>query len=166
MWLLKNLDRTTFEQAIATGIAGIVSLYAAKFLRLPQGYWAAISSFIVLQSNVAATLSAARGRLIGTAIGAVIGAVFVRYLGASPLWLGLAAILTVLLCHALGLEDSYRLACVTVAIVMLINSGHSAWVTALYRFLEVSLGIVVAVVLAGILEHKEKLGGKPTAAKR
>jgi uncharacterized membrane protein YgaE (UPF0421/DUF939 family) len=165
MWLSRNFTRTSFEQAIATGAAGIVSLYAAKFLRLPQGYWAAISSFIVLQSNVAATLSAARGRLIGTAIGALIGAVFVRYVGTHPLWLGLAVILTVLLCHGLGLEDSYRLACVTVAIVMLISSAHSAWITAGYRFLEVSLGIVVAVVIAGILEHKEKLGGRPRAAK-
>jgi uncharacterized membrane protein YgaE (UPF0421/DUF939 family) len=147
---------------MATGIAGVVSLYAARFLRLPQGYWAVISSFIVLQSNVAATLSAARDRLIGTAIGAVMGALFVRYVGAQPWWLGLAVILTVLLCQGLGLEDSYRLACVTVAIVMLISSAHSAWITAGYRFLEVSLGIIVAVVVAGIVEHKEKLGSKPT----
>ncbi|MGA9041439.1 MAG: aromatic acid exporter family protein [Terriglobales bacterium] len=155
------MSHRIFQQAIATGIAGVVSLYAASFLRLPQGYWAAISSFIVLQSNVAATLGAARGRLIGTAIGAVIGAMFVRYVGTNPLWLGLAVTLTVLLCHGLGLEDSYRLACVTVTIIMLISSTHSAWVTAGYRFLEVSLGIVVAVVIAAILEHKGKLGGRP-----
>jgi uncharacterized membrane protein YgaE (UPF0421/DUF939 family) len=159
MWVSKNLTRAGLELAIATGIAGIVSLAAAKLLRLPQGYWAPISSFIVLQSNVAGTLSAARNRLVGTAIGAVIGAVFVRYVGTHPLWLGLAVMLTVLLCQAFGLEDSYRLACVTVAIVMLIGSARSAWVTAGFRFLEVALGIVVAVVVAGILEHKGKLRG-------
>jgi uncharacterized membrane protein YgaE (UPF0421/DUF939 family) len=165
-WFSRNFTRTRFELAIATGLAGVVSLYVARFFRLPQGYWAAISSFIVLQSNVAGTLSAARGRLIGTAIGAVIGAVFVRYGGVQPWWLGLAVVLTVLLCQGLGLEDSYRLACVTFAIVMLISSAHSAWVTAGYRFLEVALGIVIAVVVAAILEHKEKLGGKSRAAKR
>ncbi len=161
----RTLTRARFEFAIATGIAGIISLYAARFLRLPQAYWAAISSLIVLQSNVAATLSAARNRLIGTAIGAVIGAVFVRYVGTHPLWLGLAVTLTVLLCQALRLQDSYRLACVTVAIVMLISSPHSAWVTAGYRFLEVALGIVIAVFVAGIMEHKKKLGGRSTVAK-
>jgi uncharacterized membrane protein YgaE (UPF0421/DUF939 family) len=156
MWLSKNLTRPRLKFAIATGIAGIVSLYAARLLRLPQAFWAPISAFIVLQSNIAATLSAARNRLAGTAIGAVIGAVFVRYVGTHPLWTGLAAILTVLVCQALGLEDSFRLACVTVAIVMLIGSEHSPWVTASYRFLEVALGIVVAVAIAGILEHKGK----------
>ena len=84
----RNFTRARFELAIATGIAGVVSLYAARVLGLPQGYWAAISAFIVLQSDIAGTLSAARNRLIGTAIGAVIGALFVRYLGAHPLWLG------------------------------------------------------------------------------
>jgi len=158
-WFSKTLPRTRIELAVATGIAGALSLYAARFLKLPQGYWAAISSFIVLQSNVAATLSAARGRMIGTAIGAVIGAIFVRYVGSHPLWLGLAVVLTVLLCQGLGLEDSYRLACVTVAIVMIVNSANSAWVTAGDRFLEVSLGIIVALVVAGILEHKGKLSG-------
>lgn len=158
-WFSRTFPRTRIELAIAIGIAGVVSLYSAKLLQLPQGYWAAISSFIVLQSNVAATLSAARNRLVGTAIGAVIAAIFVRYLGPHPWCLALAATLTVLLCHGLGLEDSYRLACVTVAIVMLIGSAHSAWVTAGYRFLEVALGIMVAVLVAGILEHKGKLGG-------
>ena len=158
-WLSKTLPRTRIELAVATGIAGALSLYAARFLQLPQGYWAAISSFIVLQSNVAATLGAARGRMIGTAIGAVMGAIFVRYLGAHPLWLGLAVVLTVLICQGLGLEDSYRLACVTVAIVMVVHSANSAWVTAGDRFLEVSLGIIVAVLVAAILEHKGKLSG-------
>ena len=158
-WFSKTLPRTRIELAVATGVAGALSLYAARFLKLPQGYWAAISSFIVLQSNVAATLSAARGRMIGTAIGAVVGAIFVRYVGVHPLWLGLAVVFTVLLCQGLGLEDSYRLACVTVAIVMIIHSTNSAWATAGYRFLEVSLGIIVAVVVAAILEHRGKRSG-------
>jgi hypothetical protein len=54
---------------------------------------------------------------------------------------------------------------VTVAIVMLISPMHSAWVTAGYRFLEVALGIVVAVAIAAILEHKGALGGKARRAK-
>jgi uncharacterized membrane protein YgaE (UPF0421/DUF939 family) len=165
MWSNRNLSRSRVELAIATGIAGVVSLYAARLLRLPQAYWATISSFIVLQSNVAATLSAARNRLVGTAIGAVIGALFLRYAGPHPLWVGLAAVLTVLICQAFGLDDSYRLACVTVAIVMFISSAHSAWVTAGYRFLEVALGIVVAVLVAAVLEHQGKIGGRSRIAK-
>ena len=123
-------------QAIKVGIAGVAALYAAEFLRLPQSYWAAISAFVVMGSDVTTTVVASRDRLIGTALGAVGGALFVVLWG-SHLWsFGLAAVLLVLLCATLGLEQSYRLACVTMAIVMLIHTGGSPWSIALYRFLK------------------------------
>jgi hypothetical protein len=74
---------------------------------------------VVMQSEVGATVSASRDRLIGTAIGAVAGALF-GMLGSNVLWFGLASTLTILSCHVLGLEQSYLLARVTVAIIMLV----------------------------------------------
>src|SRR5262249_7000358 len=47
----------------------------------------------------------------------------------------------------LGLLESYRLACATVAIVMLTVRPGSPWFVALHRFLDVALGIVVAVLV-------------------
>jgi len=136
--------------AVKIGIAGVVALYAAELLKLPQAYWAAISAFVVMGANVHATVQASSGRLIGTAIGAVAGAVFVVLWG-SHLWsCGLAATLTALVCAVLRLDQSYRLACVTVAIVMLIHSAESPWKVGLHRFLEVALGIVVALLIAAL----------------
>lgn len=137
-------------RAVKIGIAGVVALYAADLLKLPQAYWAAISAFVVIGTDVRTTFQASWGRLIGTAIGAVAGAVFVLLCG-SHLWsFGLAATLTALLCAVLSLDQSYRLACVTVAIVMLIHSAESPWRVGLYRFLEVSLGIVVALLVSAL----------------
>jgi uncharacterized membrane protein YgaE (UPF0421/DUF939 family) len=136
--------------AVKIGIAGVVALYAAELLKLPQAYWAAISAFVVMGANVHATVQASSGRLIGTAIGAVAGAVFVVLWG-SHLWsFGLAATLTALVCAVLRLDQSYRLACVTVAIVMLVHSPESPWKVGLHRFLEVALGIVVALLIAAL----------------
>jgi uncharacterized membrane protein YccC len=56
----------------------------------------------------------------------------------------------VLLCELFGLGQSYRLACVTVAIVMMINSNAPPWGTALNRFLEVALGILIALILSAV----------------
>jgi uncharacterized membrane protein YgaE (UPF0421/DUF939 family) len=137
-------------RAVKIGIAGVVALYVANLLKLPQAYWAAISAFVVMGADVGATVRASWTRLIGTAIGAVAGASFVQLWG-SHLWsFGLAAIVTVLLCTLLNLEQSYRLACVTVAIVMLIHSVGSPWRLALWRFLEVAVGIVVALVISAL----------------
>jgi uncharacterized membrane protein YgaE (UPF0421/DUF939 family) len=137
-------------RAVKIAIAGVASILAAKLLRLPQSYWAAISAFVVMGSDVGVTIAASRDRLIGTAIGAVLAAVFVTFAGVHLLWFGVAVAATVLVCESLGLGQSYRLACVTVAIVMLINNTGSAWKASTYRFLEVALGIVVALIIAAL----------------
>jgi uncharacterized membrane protein YccC len=137
-------------QALRIGVAGIISIYLANLFQLPQGYWAAISAFVVLGSDVKTTVRASGERLIGTAIGALAGAVFAYFGGSHLLWFGVAATITVLLCELLGLGQSYRLACVTVTIIMLINSTTSPWNAALNRFLEVALGIVIALILSAV----------------
>jgi uncharacterized membrane protein YccC len=66
-------------QALRIGVAGVLSICTASLFRLPQGYWAAISAFVVLGSDVKTTVRASGERLIGTAIGALAGAVFAYF---------------------------------------------------------------------------------------
>ncbi|HEY6769863.1 MAG TPA: FUSC family protein [Candidatus Sulfotelmatobacter sp.] len=146
----KNLTLLAVGQAFKTGLAAVVSLYIADLFRLPQMYWSAISAIVVMQSQVGATLTASRGRLIGTAIGACMGSIFGVFLGNTLPWFGVAVVVTMLICQLGGLDQSYRLACVTVAIVMLVRQGASPWPSALHRFLEVGLGIVVALAVTAI----------------
>jgi uncharacterized membrane protein YccC len=136
------------KQAIKTAIAGVAAMYLTRLFHLPQGYWAAISALIVMQSNVGATLSASRTRLAGTAVGAVVGGAFMALLGDSMLDFALAVAVAFFLCFVLRLPDSQRLAIVTVAIIMLIAQSASAWVVALHRFVEVSIGILIALVVS------------------
>ncbi len=136
----QNLTNSHIALAVKTAVTAVLSIYAANLLHLPQGYWGAMSAIVVMQSEVGATVSASRDRLIGTAIGAVAGALF-GTLGSNVLWLGLASTLTILICPVLGLEQSYLLACVTVAIIMLVWAPGPPWSTAIHRFLEVELGI-------------------------
>ena len=152
---MNHLSRIRVEQAFKAALAGVISLYAAQILSLPQAYWAPISAFIVLHSDVKSTLRASLNRLAGTAIGALIGAVFVYRVGSHPLWMGLAVLVTVLICAALNLKESYRLGCVTVAIIMLIKSATSPWTTAMYRFLEVALGIAVALAISTVFPMRK-----------
>jgi uncharacterized membrane protein YccC len=139
------------KQAVKTAIAGVISLYLTQLFRLPEGYWAAISALIVMQSNVGATLSASRTRLAGTAVGAVIGGLFAALFGMNTLAFALAVAIAFFVCDSLHLAESQRLATVTVAIIMLIGRTNSAWIIALHRFAEVALGILVALLVSLIL---------------
>jgi uncharacterized membrane protein YgaE (UPF0421/DUF939 family) len=136
------------KQAVKTAIAGVISLYVTGVFHLPEGYWAAISALIVMQSNVGATLTASRTRLAGTAVGAIVGGLFAALFGANTLAFALAVAVAFFVCDSLRLAESQRLATVTVAIIMLIGRTSSAWIVALHRFSEVALGILIALLVS------------------
>jgi len=131
-------------------MAGAGALYIADLVNLPQAYWAAISALVVMGADVGETFKASRDRLSGTAIGAVTGGIFAFFGRRHLLWFALAVCATALLCEALKLKQSLRLAGVTVAVIMLTGDSPSPVPTMIHRFLEVSLGIVVALVISAL----------------
>jgi uncharacterized membrane protein YgaE (UPF0421/DUF939 family) len=145
----KNIER--LKHAVKTGLAAVLAFYLAHFLRLPESYWAAISAIIVMYSDVSRTVRASGYRLLGTAIGVSIGGAFAVLFGPNIWAFGVAVTLTVLVCALLGLAEASRLAGVAVAIVMLVSHPGRPWIAALHRFLEVSFGIVVAVVISVLI---------------
>jgi hypothetical protein len=76
-----------------------------------------------------------------------------KFFGANLIALAIAIVFIGLLSIAFRLEKTaYRYASVTLAIIVLIPRSGAAWIIALHRFLEVSVGIIVAlsvVVVAG-----------------
>lgn len=114
-------------QAAKTGLAAAAAFYLARFLGLPESYWAAISAIIVMYSDLSRTLKASGTRLIGTAIGVSIGGAFAALFG-QKLWaFAVAVALTLLICGLLGFAEAARLAGVAVVIVMLASHPGRPW---------------------------------------
>ncbi|HEY1768494.1 MAG TPA: FUSC family protein [Terracidiphilus sp.] len=139
--------RRLLTDAAKTALAAALCWWLALRLGLHDGYWGSISAIIVLQSNVGATVTASRERMLGTLIGAVLGFAFSLF---GPLLLSyiLALLVAIVLCGLLGLRNSARLACVTITIVMLVHLNGSRWGLALDRVGEVILGIAVALAVS------------------
>jgi hypothetical protein len=136
--------------AAKTAAASGICWWLARLLGLHDGYWGVISTIIVLQSNFGATMSASRDRLLGTLIGAAIGFSF-SLMGTLPWNFVLAVLAAVIVCGLLGLRSSSRLAGVTIAIIMLVQTTGSHWTLAMHRVFEVVLGIVVAIVVSTLV---------------
>ena len=143
-----NLPFTNFRLAIKTALAGCLGMYFASVLHMPQPYWAAISAMIVMQINLGAAVRQSWIRFAATAVGAAVSIPFMAVPGQKLLVFGVAVFVTVVLCTILHLEDGIRLAAVTIAIIMLVPNTGRPWVPALNRFLEVSFGILIALVVA------------------
>ncbi len=146
----------TFERrhlivlAAKTALAAALCWWLGRHFGLHEGYWAAISAIIVLQSNVGATVTASRDRLLGTLIGAASAFAF-SYIGALP-WNYLLAVLAAVIVSGLfGLRNSARLAGVTVSILMLVPRAIPHWALPIGRVGEVLLGIVVALAVSTLV---------------
>ena len=152
-------ERVNWKHCLKTAIAAAISLVLVRALKLPQGFWACVSAIVVMQSETAATLAASWDRLVGTALGAVLGWIAAEIWGSDHLVTYTAMVLVcMLLPAAIGLKGAGagRMAGVTASIILLVPSSGSYAQLALTRFLEVSLGIVVTLVVSHVLWPKTR----------
>jgi uncharacterized membrane protein YccC len=136
----------SITHAARTAAGAVASLLIARFFRLPEPYWAPITSIVVMQSTLAVAISISAQRFAGTAVGAAAGALVAIYFPGSTLAFGLMVLAVGIWCAEFHVDRSaYRYAGITLAIVVLIPHAESPWVIAIHRFAEVSLGIAVGL---------------------
>ena len=155
-WDEKNLP--SIMHAIRTAAAATASVIIARLVQMPEAYWAAIATLVVMQSTLGATLTLSIERIVATAVGASVGALEANFFGASLVAFALAIVLLGLLSIAFRLEKTaYRYASITLAIIVLIPRSAAPWTIALHRFLEVSVGIIVALAVVALWPEHQRL---------
>ena len=144
------------EHPARTAVAAVASLLAARLCRLPESYWAAITTLIVMQSTLGSALSVSIERLTGTALGAVVAALITTFFRDNVVTFGVGIFVIGLVCPLLRLGNAaFRFASITLAIVLLIAPDKSHWTIAVHRFIEVSIGIVVALAITAIWPERD-----------
>ena len=125
---------------------------------MPEPYWSAIATLVVMQSTLGATLTLSVERILASALGASLGAIESTYFGSNLFVFALSIFLLGILSFVLRLEKTgYRYASVTLTIIVLIPRAGAPWIIAAHRFLEVSTGIVVALAVVAIWEEQRRL---------
>jgi uncharacterized membrane protein YgaE (UPF0421/DUF939 family) len=146
-----RVNRQNVMHVVRTSIAAVASLLIARLFKLPEAYWAAITTLVVMQSSLGAALTISWQRFAGSAIGAVAGALFATYFGSNTAMFGVGIFVMGILCAALRLDKAaYRFAGITLAIIMLTARPAPAWIVAVHRFIEVAVGIAVGLALTAV----------------
>jgi uncharacterized membrane protein YgaE (UPF0421/DUF939 family) len=146
-----RVTRQAVIHVVRTTIAAIASLLIARLFKLPEAYWAAITTLVVMQSSLGAALTISWQRFAGSAIGAAAGALFATYFGSNTVMFGVGIFVMGIVCAALRLDKAaYRFAGITLAIIMLIAHSAPAWIVAVHRFIEVAVGIAVGLALTAV----------------
>lgn len=145
-----GLDRDSLNNSGRTAVATLLSLLLARtFLRLPEFYWAPISTIVIILSPVD-RFALAWQRFVGTAVGVALGAAIATFLPNNWMIYGTGIFICGILSELLRLGSAYRFVAIGFTIVLLITHGRPPWIVAMHRFVEVSLGIAVALVVGSV----------------
>ena len=156
-WIFSAVNWDSVLDSVRTTVAAVSALLLARLLKLPEYYWAPISTIVVVQSTIP-PLTLGWQRFVGTALGAVLGAALATFFSPSALVYGLGILLCGMLAWLLRVGGAYRFTGITLSIILLIPRTRAPWLIGWHRFLEVSLGIAVALVLTTVWPRRKKKG--------
>jgi uncharacterized membrane protein YgaE (UPF0421/DUF939 family) len=146
------ISRVSWESildSVRTAVAAVAAMLLARLLKLPEYYWAPISTIVVVQSTIPPRTLGWQ-RFVGTALGAVLGAALATFFRPTAAVYAMGILLCGLLAWSLRVGGAYRFAAITLSIILLIPRARAPWITGWHRFLEVSLGIAVALVVTTV----------------
>ncbi|MFT8418247.1 MAG: FUSC family protein [Acetobacter sp.] len=159
-WLLAP-SPSAIGFALRTTAAALIALVIALWMELDDPQWAAMTVWIVAQGSRGESMSKARWRLVGTAIGVVMSITLISafnqtawlFFPALSIWLGLC-------CGLATLVRNFRsyalvLAGYTTAIIAIgaIPHPENVFMTAMSRATYIVLGIVCESTVAGLFAH-------------
>jgi uncharacterized membrane protein YgaE (UPF0421/DUF939 family) len=138
-----------------TTIAAAIAMWLARLLKMPEYYWAPISTIVIVQSTIPPRTLGWQ-RFVGTALGAALGAAIATFFRPSVPVYAFGIFLCGLLAWLLDVGGAYRFAGIALSIVLLIPHTLPSWIIGWHRFLEVSLGIAVALVVTLVWPSTKK----------
>lgn len=144
--------RGALRAAVRATTAGTLSYVVAALFDLSAPYWAVMSSLLIIQSTLGASLKASLDRLAGTIGGVICGGLvgwLIPWNDPYALLIALAVTLVPLTLLA-ALDNRYHIAPITAVITLVLprdmHSGALAF--AVERTIEVGVGGIIAVVVA------------------
>lgn len=155
--IFSGIHRGSLLDTARTSLAAVAAMLLARLLKMPEYYWAPISTIVIIQSTIPPRTLAWQ-RFVGTALGAVLGAALATFFHATTIVYLLGLLLCGVLSFLLNLGGAYRFAAITLSIILLIPRAAAPWVVSWHRFLEVSLGVAVALVTATVWPLTKKAG--------
>jgi len=144
---------------LKTALAAILAYTVTIIFNLEFGYWAVISTVIVMQVYVADSVEMCLYRLSGTLIGAVLGVGVMMAIPHTPVWIGSVLFVTTAICAFLTrYKTRYRMAAITAVIIILTGiANQNILVFGVSRVFEIGIGILCAFGVSVLVFPQRKV---------
>jgi uncharacterized membrane protein YgaE (UPF0421/DUF939 family) len=137
------MNLTGLQLALRAGIAAAISLAIAQLLSLQFPLFVMIAAVIVTDLDPSQSRRSGVHRIAGTIIGTACGGLLSSLIPSSPWTIGSGIAVAMLISYLLQGKDGARIAGFVCGVVMLYQ-GDDVWNYATHRFIETTVGIVVA----------------------
>jgi uncharacterized membrane protein YgaE (UPF0421/DUF939 family) len=135
------------QLALRASLAAGVAIALAQLLGLSHPLYAFLAAVIVTDLAPSQSRKLALHRLVATAVGAVCGALLTPLLPTGPIAISVSILVAMLACQLVQVPDAAKVAGFICGIVVL-ESSTEPWVSAFGRFVETTLGVVVALLVS------------------
>jgi uncharacterized membrane protein YgaE (UPF0421/DUF939 family) len=149
---LRPAALTSLQVSARASLAATFAVVIARRVDLEFPLYALIAAIIVTDLSPTRTRQLSLQRLVGTVIGAAVGAVVSVASPAThggPLTIAIGVLVAMLLSHVFRMTAAAKLAGYVCGIVLLNYNDHP-WRYASYRFVETLVGITTAVIVSFI----------------
>jgi uncharacterized membrane protein YgaE (UPF0421/DUF939 family) len=134
--------------SVRAGLAAGLAVAIARLLRLPFPLYALVAVVIVTDLSASRTRDLALRRLVGTVLGATLGAVIHPWLPPTAWSIGLGVLAAMFLSYLLQLHEAAAKVAGYVCGIVMLEHGEHPWSYALFRLMETVLGIGLAVLVS------------------
>ncbi len=154
-----NTWPTHVTHGLKTAFAAVLAYTITTLLHLEFGYWAVISTVIVMQIYVADSIEMCLYRLSGTIAGALFGVLVLLVIPRTDFFIGIALFVTIGICSFLSrYKNRYRMAAITVVIIVMTGSHtDNIFAFGMARVSEIFIGILCAFAVSILIFPKRRV---------
>ena len=146
----KDQAKDAFRLAIQSALAGAICYYLMVLLKMPERFVGVLSAILVIEPSIGNTFQQAKGRILSTVVGIVIGFIFVALI---PWELGVVLSLLFSLFIINGISSfkpEWRYG-VVAAVALALGSEDSTFDLAIERLFSIGFGVVLGIIISLII---------------
>lgn len=154
-----NISSTHVIHGCKTALAAVLAYTITTLLNLELGYWAVLTSVIVMQVYVADSVEMCLYRFSGTIAGAFFGVLVMLVTPKDVFSISIALFITIGICSFLTrYQTRYRMAAITVVIIVMTGiSADNIIFFAMSRVFEICIGILCAFTVSVLIAPKRRV---------
>ncbi|WP_312654054.1 aromatic acid exporter family protein [Proteiniclasticum sp.] len=140
-------NRLIGMRTIKTAIVVIISYFVSSLINDELSFALIYAAVICIETSVVSSFKIGYNRVLGTAVGGVIGLIMTYLPIYGGIAMALGIIITIIFCNLLNIKKATGIAITLVIIIIMGSSDSAPAVYAMQRTLDTVIGIVIATIV-------------------